>query len=329
MLEGKELILATREFAREILSVSRRELAWTLLLLALAISGVFWGPLVIQILGSIILGLGLVRLFVIYHDYAHNNIFRGKKLAKIFFTLVGLVMLAPMSIWKRSHDYHHKHNSKLYTSSIGSFPIITRSRYLSSSPKERFYYLFARHPLTITFGYLFVFIFGMCIQSFVSNPRRHWDSLIALILHLFIGLTCYLLGGMKMLILLQTLPLFIAFAIGSYLFYAQHNFPTATFADKDGWTYVDAAMQSSSYMVMPKWMQWITANIGFHHIHHLNARIPFYRLPEVFNAFHELQSPKQTSLNPRQILACFKLKVWDPQNHRMITASEMNQQHSI
>ncbi len=328
MLEGKQLILATREYAEEILETSRRELGWSLFLSFLAYSMILSGMLTLQILGSVAAGFLLVRLFVIYHDFAHNNIFKGKRTARIFFTLFGLLILAPMSIWKRSHDYHHKHNSKLYTSSIGSFPIITKDRYLSASTKERFYYLFARHPLTILFGYLFVFIYGMCIQSFMNNPRRHKDSLLALVLHIGLGVLYYFVGGWRLLLLMQTIPHLIASAIGSYLFYAQHNFPSATFAEKNGWTYVNAALQSSSYMEMPRWMQWITANIGYHHIHHLNARIPFYRLPEVFHAFEELQSPKRTSLNPKEIYACFQLKVWDPQKNRMINALELSQTQS-
>lgn len=325
MLEGKQLILATREYAEEILETSRRELGWTLFLSIIAYSMILSGVMTLQILGSVAAGFLLVRLFVIYHDFAHNNIFKGKRTARIFFTLFGLLILAPMSIWKRSHDYHHKHNSKLFTSSIGSFPIITTERYLSASPKERFYYLFARHPLTILFGYLFVFIYGMCIQSFTNNPKRHKDSLLALVLHVALGISYYLLGGWTLLLLLQTVPHLIASGIGSYLFYAQHNFPSATFAEKNGWTYVNAALQSSSYMEMPRWMQWITANIGYHHIHHLNARIPFYRLPEVFHAFEELQSPKRTSLRLKEIYACFQLKVWDPQKNRMINAVELSQ----
>ncbi|MCB0782756.1 MAG: fatty acid desaturase, partial [Flavobacteriales bacterium] len=109
----------------------------------------------------------------------------------------------------------------------------------------------------------------------------------------------------------------------AYLFYAQHNFPTATFADKDGWSYVNAALGSSSYMKMSQVMHWFTGNIGYHHIHHLNARIPFYRLPEAFEAIPELQEAKTTSLMPGEIVRCLRLKVWDPQLGRMIGRREL------
>ena len=111
--------------------------------------------------------------------------------------------------------------------------------------------------------------------------------------------------------------------MGAYLFYAQHNFPTVTFTDKNGWTYIGAAMQSSSYMKMGSVMQWFTGNIGFHHIHHTNARIPFYRLPEVYEAFPEFQNPKTTSLHPSDIFQCLQLKVWDPHLNRMLKMKEI------
>jgi omega-6 fatty acid desaturase (delta-12 desaturase) len=238
-------------------------------------------------------------------------------------TLWGLFILAPTSIWKRSHDHHHKHNSKLYTSSIGSYPIVTREKYLSMSRGERAVYNFTRHPLTIAFGYIFVFIYGMCVRSYMNNPSKHRDSLVALILHVVMGAAIVLLLGWTAFWLGFIAPALIALGLGAYLFYAQHNFPTATFAEKDGWSYVNAALASSSYMKLNPVMHWFTGNIGYHHIHHLNARIPFYRLPEAYKAIPELQQAKTTSLMPGEIIRCLRLKVWDPQLGRMIGRREM------
>ena len=106
--------------------------------------------------------------------------------------------------------------------------------------------------------------------------------------------------------------------MGAYLFYAQHNFPGAKYKNNTEWNYTHAALESSSYMDLNPFMQWVTANIGFHHIHHLNSKIPFYRLPEAMAAIPELQEPKTTSLMPSDIIACLKLKVWDPEKNSMI-----------
>ena len=114
------------------------------------------------------------------------------------------------------------------------------------------------------------------------------------------------------------MPHFIASAIGAYLFYAQHNFPGVSFSDNEGWTYEKAALESSSYLRTGRIMAWFTGNIGYHHVHHLNARIPFYRLPEVLRAIPELQEPKTTSLHPAEIVRCLRLKVWDVDEQRMV-----------
>ena len=324
MLSGKDLILATKPFAKEDPYRSRREVLVTLLLMGLEFTAIASTSVrVFQFLLAILIGLTIVRMFVLYHDYLHKSILANQNWANWLFAIFGCAILVPPSIWRRSHDHHHSHNSKLYSSGIGSFPIVTYDRFRRASRRERVVYLFIRHPLTILFGYLFVFIYGMCIRSLVNNPKRHWDSAIALIFHAVIGWSFFAYGGWWLLLFAWLIPNVIACAFGAYLFYAQHNFPSATFAERNGWTYIGAALQSSSYMKMNKIMRWFTCNIGYHHIHHLNARIPFYRLPEVFSTFAELQQPKMTSLHPKDIISCLRLKVYDPNLNRMITKEEM------
>jgi omega-6 fatty acid desaturase (delta-12 desaturase) len=158
----------------------------------------------------------------------------------------------------------------------------------------------------------------MCLGPFLNDPKAHRDSLAALLVHIVIGAVLTWFWGWRALVLTQTIPHFIACAIGSYLFYAQHNFPGVRFSDRAGWTYNKAAVDSSSHMETGPIMGWFTANIGYHHIHHLNARIPFYRLPEVLRDIPELRSPKKTSLHPAEILRCLRLKVWDVDAQRMV-----------
>lgn len=324
MLSGKDLIMATRPFAKEVKWKSWFFTLSTLVLLLAGIAGIVFLPeFWMRMIASCFTGLCIVRFFVIYHDFEHHAILYKSPTAKIIFTIFGILVLAPSSIWKRSHDYHHKHNSKLFSASIGSYPIFTREKYLSSSKGTRFLYLFTRHPVTILFGYISMFLYGMCIQSFLSSPRRHWDSLIAIILHLiFCAAIIYFFGWVSWLLFFMT-PYFIACMIGAYLFYAQHNFPGVTFTDNADWAYTKAALESSSYMKMNFFWRWVTANIGYHHIHHINARIPFYRLPEAMKELKELQQVKTTSLNPNDIWACFRLKIWDPEKNKMIGLREL------
>jgi len=291
----------------------------TAVLLVVALAGtlpVF--PMLLRLGASLLAGLLSLRLFVIYHDQQHRAILPRSRLAEWLMRLFGIWSLSPSSIWRSSHDHHHAHNSKLFGSHIGSYPIMTREQYQKSTRGVRFKYLFMRHPLTILFGYIFVFHFGMIINPLLNSPRRHYDCLLALLLHLGLAVALVCLFGWLTWVLALEFPLFLAAALGSYLFYAQHNFPDVSFNDKGGWTYEKAALESSSYLETGPLMSWFTANIGYHHIHHLNHRIPFYRLPELYRDLPELRQAKTTSLRPFDILRCLRLKVWDVEAQRMV-----------
>jgi Fatty acid desaturase len=317
-MTGKELILATKAFAKENRATSWLLMLSTLFLLVAGITGtIILENIWLRLACSIFTGLLIVRMFVIYHDHQHHAILNKSVVADAIMTAFGIYVLAPTSIWKRSHDYHHNHNSKLFSASIGSYPIASKTKFLSMTPAERRLYLFIRHPLTVGFGYFTMFIYGMCVSSFVCAPRKHIDSLVALVLHIVFITAVVWFGGWQAWLFVILIPYLIACGIGSYLFYAQHNFPTTTFSGNSDWKYEAAAMESSSYMLMNPFMQWVTGNIGYHHIHHLNSRIPFYRLPEAMAAIPELQKAKTTSLKPSDIVACFRLKIWDPEQGRM------------
>lgn len=319
MLLGKNLILATKPFAKEIRTRSWFHTLSTLSLLILALGSTLLMPVMaLKLAGSIIAGLLLIRMFIIYHDHQHHTILTKSTTAEVIMTVFGMYMLSPTSIWKRSHDHHHNHNSKLFSASIGSYPIVTTKKYKDMTPVQKFTYLAIRHPITIALGYFSMFIMGMCLRSFFSNPRKHYDSIIALILHFTVAVLLFVFMGWQAWFFMFFLPFLIAFGIGAYLFYAQHNFPGVEFYENKNWVYEKAALESSSFMKMHPIMAWFTGNIGYHHIHHLNAKIPFYRLPEVMNHLTELQNCKITSLTPKDISACFKLKVWDQESNQMI-----------
>src|SRR2546425_5520995 len=260
MRTGPELFFATKHYARDSSAKSWWCILSTTILLGAALTGTLWNfHLVAKIVCSILAGLLILRLFVIYHDQQHHAILPRSRLAEALMRLFGIYALTSSSIWRSSHNYHHNHNSKLRGSHIGSFPIMTRLQYLKSSRAKRFKYQFIRHPLTILFGYVFMFIYGMCINPFLNDPRKHFDCLIALVVHILIGIAITLLFGWQALLLAQTIPHFIADGIGTYLFYAQHNFPDVSFSDTAGWTYEKAALESSSFLKTNRLMAWFTA----------------------------------------------------------------------
>jgi omega-6 fatty acid desaturase (delta-12 desaturase) len=318
MRTGPELILATKPFAQDESARSWWAMLSTASLLAATLAGTVWNlHLVVQLACSVLSGLLMIRLFVIYHDQQHHAILPKSRLAEGMMRVFGILALSPSSVWRHSHNHHHNHNSKLRGSNIGSFPIMTSAQFLKSSRLVRTKYLLMRHPLTILFGYVTTFIVGMCLAPFLEEPKEHSDGIVALVVHVAIGIALYFCLGWKGVLLTQTIPHFVMYAIGTYLFYAQHNFPEVSFNEKAGWTYEKAALESSSYLRTGPIMAWFTGNIGYHHVHHLNAKIPFYRLPEVMAAMPELQFPKTTSFHPLEIVRCLRLKVWDVSAQRM------------
>ena len=270
------------------------------------------GAWAVRLGASLVLGLVLVRFFIIYHDFQHGTILEGSRVARAVMYCYGLLILSPPSIWSRSHEHHHRNVGKIYGASIGSYPVMTSAAWARSSRGERFRYVAQRHPLTIALGYVTIFLYGMSLRSFLVDRRAHADSGLALGLHLVLLGTLAILAPW-LLLFLFVVPLTIAGGLGAYLFYAQHNYPLVKLMEGKDWTYLGAALRSSSYIRMGPVMRWFTGNIGFHHVHHVNARIPFYRLPEAMAGIGELQTPGTTSLGPRDVWKCLRLRLWDAQ----------------
>jgi omega-6 fatty acid desaturase (delta-12 desaturase) len=317
MRTANELVRATKPFAREVRWRSWWHFGSTLAVLAgllglSCLEAPCWGRLPVSVLA----GLAMVRMFAIYHDHQHGTILRGSPLAEVLLGAFGLLLLTPPSIWRRTH-HHHRHNGRLQAAGIGSFRVLTARAYARASRRQRLAYALSRHPLTILAGYATVFLYGMCLRPLLLRPRRHVDAALAVFLHAALGTA---LAAFAPVLLLWTmmLPLCVATALGSYLFYAQHNFPGARFQTKGDPAYAAAALAGSSYTPMNCVLRWFTGNIGYHHVHHLNARIPFYRLPEAMAQVEELQSPGVTTLSPRGVYRCLRLKLWDPDRQRLV-----------
>jgi len=295
----------------------------------LAVAGALWGVAVTPALGplryvaAVLLGLVNVRIFIFYHDAMHGAVFRRSSVGKWMMRIYGLLILTPERVWKDSHNYHHAHTAKIVGASIGSYPVLTLRMYAMATPWQRFQYRMARHWLTMALGYLTVFTLGMCVRPLVTNPRRNWTAGLALVLHFGVLAAIWTAFGFSVALTGWIIPHAVAFATGSYLFFAQHNFPDIEIRDRRDWEFTAAALHSSSMMEGGWMMRWLTGDIGYHHVHHLNSMIPFYRLEEAMNAIPELQAAHVTTLKPKDVLACLRTAVWDPAQGRMLTYAEL------
>lgn len=320
---GQELINATAPFAVENVAKSWWLVASTFSLMIAALVGAAitpWWP--VRLLLSAIGALIMVRAFITYHDYMHGAILRTSRLAWVLFRLYATFALTPPRSWRKSHNYHHGHVGGISEASVGAFPLITTKMWREATSAQRFSYRFQRHPLVVLFGYVTIFAYSICLLPFLQSPLKNWDSAVALLGHVGLITLLWIYGGFDVAFFAVLLPTTIASALGSYLFFAQHSFKRMHIISPEAWTYYRAALESSSYMKLNKLMQWFTGNIGYHHIHHLNIRIPFYRLPEAMTAIPELQSPVTTTLAPRDIVDCFRSCLWDEDSQRMMSYRE-------
>jgi len=320
---GRALFKATMPFAVERVDTSWRLVITTFGLLVAALVGAGAAPgWPLRLVFSIVSALLMVRAFIMYHDYMHNAILVNSRTAWVLFRVYAAFALTPPRSWKKSHNYHHGNVGKVAGPSIGAFPIMTTDMWRKASRATHAGYRIERHPLTILAGYLTIFLISITLMPLLRNPIRHWDSLLVLLGHGALITVLWVFGGFDVAFFVVLLPMTIASMIGSYLFFAQHSFENMRILPAETWTYHRAALESSSYMKLNRLMRWFTGNIGYHHIHHLNVRIPFYRLPEAMGAIPELQSPVTTSLSFHDIRACFRCSLWDEDLQRMVSYRE-------
>lgn len=319
---GKQLLIASKKFAKEDRLRSWWVLGSTVVLTigSLIVAGAPI-PLYLCIPSSVLGGLLIVRLFTIFHDFMHGAILKNSPLAKGIMYVYGMLTLSPSEMWKHNHDEHHKSNSRDFGAEIGSFPVWTTRAYTESSWQRKLLYRFIRNPLTIVFGYFTSFWGKKIILEFIEAPRQNYRCLISAAMHIGVGVLIAMVSW-QAFFLGFLLPMMIGCGLGTYLFYAQHNFPGVARKEGKEWDHVWAALNSSSCMEMNPVMHWFTGNIGYHHVHHLNAKIPFYRLREAMDEIKELQSPVSTSLRPADVCACLRLKLWDSDKERLVSWAE-------
>ncbi len=287
-------------------------LLWIAAYLSLSVS--YWLTLLFATLAA---GF-VIRIFIVFHDCCHQSFFRSRTANEVLGTITGILTLFPYHQWKRSHSLHHATSSNLDKRGIGDMWLLTVEEYIAASAWKRLAYRIYRNPI-VMFGVGPIVTFIVQYRFNVKGAKRSerintWVTNIA-ILGLY-GLLCSTLGWQNFM-LVQVPVFWISGALGIWLFYVQHQFEDSYFENEEDWSYVKAAVDGSSYYKLPKALQWITGNIGFHHVHHLSPRVPNYHLEEAHNAVPPLHHA--TTITLATSLKALRFRLWDEQRKTFVS----------
>jgi len=270
----------------------------------------------------------LLRTYIVFHDCSHGSFLPGKRANKICGVLTGLLVYSPFMSWRHSHQVHHATAGDLDRRGVGDVPMMTVEEYYGSSWKGRLGYRLFRNPLGMFgIGPIWSLVIGPRIASKDARPRirRSIHATNAALAVMVAGL-CLLMGWQEFL-LVQMPMVFLAGTAGVWLFYVQHQFEDAYWESSDGWSYAEAALQGSSYLKLPKVLQFFSGNIGLHHVHHLSARVPNYHLQAAHDANPELFRDVPT-LSFWDGMKAVRLKLWDGERNRLVTWREAKQRRA-
>jgi omega-6 fatty acid desaturase (delta-12 desaturase) len=282
----------------------------------------YWLTLAISIAN----GAFLLRLFTIQHDCGHGAFFKNRTASDWTGRALGVLTLTPYAVWRHCHSIHHSASGNLGRRGIGDIATLTVTEYNDRSPFGRLVYRLYRNPIVLFgLGPGYLFLLQNRLPLGLMNQAKYWVSAMgtnAVIIAALAVITYF--GGLMPLLLIFLPSTLLAGTAGMWLFYVQHQFED-THWDEDGdWQLHDAALHGSSHYVMPAPLQWLSANIGIHHVHHLYSRIPFYRLPEVLKDHVELANSNRMTIG--ESLACARLHLWDDKQKRLLSFAEANAQ---
>jgi len=286
---------------------------WVAMVWSLGVS--YWITLPLALLAA---GF-MIRIFIIVHDCGHGSFFRSRRANDALGFLFGLLTFTPYHYWRHDHARHHATAGNLNRRGLGGdIWTMTLAEYRGASRWNRIRFRIFRNPI-----FLFVLTpgFQFLIGHRFARPSAGWRwqrSVFLANLGLFALATLVsLLIGVKAYLLIQIPVMMMAGTVGVWLFYVQHQFDDAYWEEGKMWNYHRAALEGSSYYQLPVVLQWLTGNIGFHHVHHLGPRIPNYHLPRCHRENEMFRQVKPLRLI--ESFKCMRLRVWDHETKRMVT----------
>lgn len=316
VLAGYRDASASRSIFELVVTIGPFVALWTLAWLSLSVS--YWLTLGLATVNAAF----LLRLFAIQHDCGHGAFFSSRTAADWLGRGLGVLTLTPYDVWRRSHSIHHSSSGNLGRRGIGDIHTKTVAEYQALSGFQRLMYRVYRNPIILFgFGPSYLFLLQNRLPLGLTQHARYWVSAMGTNIVLFAALLAILYFGGIMPILLIFLPTTIlAATAGMWLFYVQHQFEETYWDDDENWQLHEAALHGSSHYVLPPVLQWLSANIGIHHVHHLYSRIPFYRLPEVLRDNPELAEGNQMTIG--ESFANARLHLWDENSKRLLSFAQ-------
>jgi acyl-lipid omega-6 desaturase (Delta-12 desaturase) len=309
------------QYARSDLGRSLRSLAtsvlpffalWALMFVASPVS--YWLVLVLAVPAA---GF-LVRTYIMFHDCVHGSLLPTRRANAWLGTALGMLVFTPFARWRYEHLIHHATAGDLDRRFIGDVPMLTLAEYRAKPWYFRFGYRLYRNPFVMFgLGSIYSTVIMQRIPTSGARNRMYrnvWMTNLATAL--FVAALCFAFGWRT--VLFVELPLIVlAGSAGIWLFYVQHQFDNTYWERTDEWSFNDAAMRGSSHLALPKVLQFFSGNIGFHHVHHLNPKIPNYKLQRAHEEQPMFRSVPSMTLTDG--LRATRLKLWDEQSQRMLT----------
>jgi omega-6 fatty acid desaturase (delta-12 desaturase) len=265
----------------------------------------------------------LVRIFIIQHDCGHGAFFRSQRANNIIGSLCSVMTLTPYAFWRRQHARHHGSWNNLDRRAASGLDIysscMTVSEYHRLGRWQQWLYRLSRHPIVshlILPPAVFLLLYRIPFDAAKgwNHERRAIHVTNLALVGLFGGLGLAI--GFDRVLAVQLPIMVFASIIGVWLFSVQHRFERTLWVSDADWSFAEAALRGSSHLRLPRILQWFTGNIGFHHIHHLNPRIPNYRLEDCHRTIGGLQSAPVLTL--RTAITTLRYALWDDDLRRMV-----------
>ena len=286
---------------------------WWLMIGAIR-AGYFYG---LTLALALVAALFLVRIFILFHDCVHGSLFPGSRVNTFFGHALGVLVFTPFDDWRYSHLRHHASYANLDARGFGDIWTMTRTEYEQASRAKRWSYRLYRHPLVLFgLGAVFSFLLRFRLPVRLSERKARASVLFTNLLIVVIILIAAKTIGLRTYLLIQLPVIWFAGLMGVWLFYVQHQFEGVYWARRQAWDALRAAMEGSSYYDLPSVLRWFSANIGYHHIHHLSPRIPNYRLKSCYDAVPALRN--KPALAIRKSLSGIRLKLWDEKQNQLV-----------